>query len=201
MRRIAMCASLLVVPVLALVASRAADEPAKPIAVTEVKFDELDKAVADKKGKVVLVDFWATWCGPCVKKFPHFVELHKKYKDKGLACVSVSMDKEGPKGSFDKEKVLKYLKEQDAAFPNFIVLSPDDDEEKLNKRFGKEAGIPFMAHFNKEGKRVWDSEQKTLKDDELVKLLEEQLAKRARGERSRPVPRITRVCAVPAVRV
>jgi thiol-disulfide isomerase/thioredoxin len=177
MRRWITCASALVVPLVALVATRAADEPAKTVTVTEVKFDDLDKAVAEKKDKVVLVDFWATWCAPCVKKFPHFVELHKKYKDKGLACISVSMDKEGPKGSYDKEKVLKYLKEQNAVFPNFIVLSPDDDEEKLNKRFGKEAGIPFMALFNKKGQRVWDSEQKTLKDEELVKLLEDELNK------------------------
>jgi thiol-disulfide isomerase/thioredoxin len=173
-----MCASVLLVPVAALAVGWAADESTKSVTVTEVKFDELDKAVADRKGKVVLVDFWATWCAPCVKKFPHFVELHKTYKDKGLACISVSMDKEGPKGSYDKEKVLKYLTEQGAAFPNFIVLSPDDDEEKLTKRFGKEAGIPFMVLFNKEGKRVWDSEQKKLKDEELVKLLEEELAKK-----------------------
>src|SRR5262249_17803397 len=101
MRRFAMCVSSLSVLALALVAVRAADEPkekGKDVEVKEVKFDDLDKAVSDRKGKVVLVDFWATWCAPCVKKFPHFVELHKQYKDKGLACISVSMDKEGPKG-------------------------------------------------------------------------------------------------------
>jgi thiol-disulfide isomerase/thioredoxin len=172
MRRATMCLSFL-----AIAAVAAADEPAKAVAVAEVKFDELDKAVADKKGKVVLVDFWATWCGPCVKKFPHFVGLHKAYRDKGLACVSVSMDKEGPKGSYDKEKVLKFLKEQGATFPNLIVLDPDGDEEKLNKRFGKEGAIPFQALFNKKGEKVWDSEQKKLKDEELVKLIEDELAR------------------------
>jgi thiol-disulfide isomerase/thioredoxin len=155
----------------------AADAPAEPVSVSEVNFAALDKAIESGKGKVVLVDFWATWCGPCIKRFPHFVELHKKYKDKGLSCISVSMDKEGPKGTYDKENVLKFLKGQNATFSNFIVLSPLDEEEKITKRFGKDAGIPFMALFNKEGKRVWDSEQKKLKDEELSKLLEDELAK------------------------
>jgi thiol-disulfide isomerase/thioredoxin len=177
MQQILTCAGLLAVAAVALT-GRAADEPAKTVSVSEVKFDELDKAVADRKGKVVVVDFWATWCAPCVKKFPHFIELHKKYKDKGLACVSVSMDKEGPKKSYDKEKVLKFLKDQDAAFPNFIVADPDADEKKLIERFGKEGGIlPFMAVFGKDGKKVWDSEQKKLKDEELVKLIEDELAR------------------------
>jgi thiol-disulfide isomerase/thioredoxin len=152
MQRILACAGLLAVVALA---SRAADEPAKTVAVSEVKFDELDKAIADKKGKVVVVDFWATWCAPCVKKFPHFVELHKKYKDKGLA----------------------FLQKQEADFPNYIIADPDADEKKLTERFGKEGGIPFIAVFGKDGKKVWDSEQKKLKDEELVTLIEKELAK------------------------
>jgi thiol-disulfide isomerase/thioredoxin len=155
----------------------AADEAGKDVTVKEVKHDELDKAVAGHKGKVVLVDFWATWCGPCVKRFPHQVELHKKYKDKGLVCVSVSMDKDGPKGSYDKEKVLKFLQKQNAAFPNFILLDYQDSDTQVSKRFGLEGGIPFLAMFGKDGKKVWDSETKKLNDEELNKLIEEQLAK------------------------
>lgn len=44
------------------------------------------------KGKIVLVDFWATWCPPCVREIPHLVEAHTRYKDKGLVIVGVSLD-------------------------------------------------------------------------------------------------------------
>ena len=177
MRRIMLFASLLALCTLVVGWSPAADEPGKGVTATEVKYEELDKAIAAGKGKVVLVDFWATWCGPCVKKFPHFVETNKKYKDKGLACVSVSMDKEGPAKEYDKEKVVKFLKEKDATFANYILLDYKDTEAKITKRFGLDGGIPFMALFGKDGKKVWDSEEKSLKDDELDKLIEAELAK------------------------
>ena len=176
MYRVLILAGVLAIAVVA-VPSRAADEPAKGVAVSEVKVEALEKAVADQKKKVVLIDFWATWCGPCVKGFPHFVATHKKYADKGLVCVSVSMDPKGKDDKYDKDAVLKFLKEKEAVFPNFVMLGYRDDEEKINKRFGLDGGIPFKVLFGKEGKRVWNSEEKELTDAELDKLIEADLAK------------------------
>jgi cytochrome c biogenesis protein CcmG/thiol:disulfide interchange protein DsbE len=51
--------------------------------------------LSDFRGKVVLVDFWATWCGPCKIMIPWFIDLERKHKDKGFAVIGVSMDDEG----------------------------------------------------------------------------------------------------------
>jgi peroxiredoxin len=51
--------------------------------------------LSDYRGKVVLLDFWATWCGPCKIEIPWFVELQRKHKDRGFAVLGVAMDEEG----------------------------------------------------------------------------------------------------------
>ncbi|MFM8272505.1 MAG: thioredoxin-like domain-containing protein [Gemmata sp.] len=155
---------------------------AVPVDVTEAKFDALDAAVNSHKGKVVLMDFWATWCPPCRKYFPDFVEAHKKHADKGLVCVSVSMDKVWERGGYSKTRVLEFLKLQGATFPNFV--STDRDDDRLTERFGLGRSIPYQALLNKEGKRVWRSTDwqerditKAEYDAELDKLIQAELAK------------------------
>lgn len=57
--------------------------------------DGRNVSLADYKGKVVLLNFWATWCGPCKIEIPWFIEFEQKYKDRGFAVLGVSVDEEG----------------------------------------------------------------------------------------------------------
>jgi thiol-disulfide isomerase/thioredoxin len=132
---------------------------AAEVTLKEVKADELVAAIKSYKDKVVVVDFWATWCAPCVKKFPHLVDLHKKHADKGLVCVSVDMDKLGG-GAYDREKALGFLTKQGAAFPNFAMLDPDAKAEDaaLEKAFGEDFRLlPFLVIYDRGGRPVWNS--------------------------------------------
>lgn len=146
------------------------------IGATEARAADLEKAIQDQKGKVVLVDCWATWCAPCVKKFPHLVKTHQKYADKGLVCMGVCMDKYG-EGEYSRDTVLKFLKDKGAEFPNLIVVDPKTDDDQLKKRLGDYAAIPYMALFDRNGRRVWTSDERPkLNDDELDKKIETLLA-------------------------
>lgn len=73
-------------------------------------------SLSELKGKVVYVDFWATWCGPCRKSFPWMNEMRKKYRKQGLRIVAISLDSE-------KANVAKFLKKIPANFT--IAYDPD----------------------------------------------------------------------------
>jgi thiol-disulfide isomerase/thioredoxin len=69
------------------------------------------------KGKVVVVDFWATWCGPCVGEMPKMKELYSKYRDQGVEFIGVSLDESKEEGGLDKLKA--FVKENGIKWPQF----------------------------------------------------------------------------------
>ena len=73
-----------------------------------------EMTLASLKGKVVLIDFWATWCGPCRESIPHLVDLYKKYREKGFEVIGVSVDKDAA------EMVRRFTKSMDIPYPILI---------------------------------------------------------------------------------
>ena len=112
-----------------------------------VKYDELGDIIRQNRGKVVVVDFWATNCGPCKELFPELVEMHRKYARDGLVAISVSTDdlSESPES---KEVALKFLQKQNATFTNLLL---DEKGEFWAEKLHSNA-LPFCFVFNRDGK-------------------------------------------------
>jgi len=97
----------------------------------------------DLKGKVVLVNFWATWCPPCRKEMPDLQALYDKYKDKGFLVLSISDE--------ETAKVSPFIVERQITYP--VLLDPG---RKVNDAFGVE-GIPKSFVYDRDGKLVAQS--------------------------------------------
>ena len=73
------------------------------------------------RGSFALLDFWATWCGPCVAEFPSLREAHRRFKDQGFAILAISLDS-------DRDQYLKYVKEKIPEWGNALVNDGFDSE-------------------------------------------------------------------------
>ena len=96
--------------------------------------------LSDYKGKIVLLDFWATWCGPCKIEIPWFIEFERAYKDKGFAVIGVAMDEEG-------WTVVKPFVAELAI--NYRILQ---GSEELAQLYGGVDALPTTFLIDREGK-------------------------------------------------
>jgi thiol-disulfide isomerase/thioredoxin len=94
--------------------------------------------MADYKGKVVLLNFWATWCGPCKVEIPAFVELYDQYKAKGLVIVGVSIDD-------TPEQLQPFMKEYRMNYP-VLQMTPD-----VETAYGPFYGYPTSFFIARDG--------------------------------------------------
>jgi len=104
-------------------------------------------SIKNLKGKVVVVDFWATWCGPCVAEMPHMKELYAKYRDQGVEFIGVSLDQPKDKGGLDSLK--KYVKDNAIEWPQYYQGNYWQSE--FSKNWGINS-IPTMFVVDTEGK-------------------------------------------------
>ena len=112
-------------------------------------FDEKDLdgkplSVANFKGKIVLVDFWATWCGPCVAELPNVLETYGKYHGKGFEVIGISLDQ-------DKDKLTGFIKEKKMPWQQYF--DGKGWQSKLGQKYGINS-IPATYLIDKEGKII-----------------------------------------------
>ena len=113
-------------------------------------------SLSNYSGKVVFLNFWATWCAPCKAEIPDFIEAYKQYKDKGMEIIGISVDRISPKS------VLKFVEKYKINYP--VVMGTD----KIQKDYEPGPYVPTTIIIDQEGKirhrHIGYMSKETLKD-------------------------------------
>ncbi len=100
--------------------------------------DGIERTLSEQTGKVVLVDFWATWCPPCKVEIPYLKEIYATYKDEGLVIWGVGLD--------DEKKLRAFVQQYDIEYPILI-----DDTKTVGSKYSIQ-GIPTTILYDKKGR-------------------------------------------------
>jgi thiol-disulfide isomerase/thioredoxin len=126
------------------------DYPPAPAAIAQAEFKMLDGGtfkLEDQKGKVILFNLWATWCGPCRNEMPHLIEMQEKFRDKNFEIIGLDVGTEGiPETA---EEITKFAAEMNL---NYKLGWADNKTNSEFIRLTQMAGIPQSVLINREGK-------------------------------------------------
>lgn len=124
------------------------DSRNKPVSLQFTAVDGRPVDLAAMKGKVVLVDFWATGCGPCIADLPRVKAAYDQFHNQGFEIIGISCDT-------DKNRLTRFLKEKDYPWPQYFESKRQDDN-KFTQAFGID-GIPHMFLVDKRGVLRFDN--------------------------------------------
>ncbi len=117
-----------------------ADAKLAPLNFTLKDMDGNDVDLSQFNGKIVLLNFWATWCGPCKIEIPGFVELQDEYRDDGFVMLGLSVDD-------TTEKIQDFAREFDVNYPMLVGL----DEDEFQEAWGPVWGLPMSFWIDRDG--------------------------------------------------
>lgn len=139
----------------ALVAcERTRSVPIESVHVTPVTGADIQRAVHESGAKAVLVNVWATWCGPCREEFPGLVRLARRYQGQGLKVMLVSAD-----DNADMTQVKKFLSGQGVDFPAYIKAEKDQAFiDALDKRWTGAIPVTFLYDGSGKLRDFWEGE-------------------------------------------
>jgi thiol-disulfide isomerase/thioredoxin len=100
--------------------------------------------LVDSRGRVVIVDFWATWCPPCQAEIPHFIELYDDYANQGLEILGISLDRSG-------EQVVRPFV-QEFAINYSVLVEGEQSPVQVAQEFGGVVGIPTTFLIDRQGR-------------------------------------------------
>jgi thiol-disulfide isomerase/thioredoxin len=118
-----------------------ADAKAANLGFTMKDASGKDVTLSDYQGKVIMIDFWATWCAPCKVEIPHFVEFQERYGPKGLQILGISVDD-------TSEQLAPYIRDMKMNYPVLVGQGRDDVQEA----FGPILGVPVSVMISRDGK-------------------------------------------------
>lgn len=117
-------------------------------ALTMNAADDRPLAFESLRGKPLIVNFWARWCGPCRKEIPDLAEMHAKYKDKGLVIVGVAVEDAG-----NRDSVRDFAKAYDMSYT--LVIGGVQKSVELMQAIGNpKSGLPYTVVIDRKGKVV-----------------------------------------------
>lgn len=116
------------------------------IQLRATNFASWDQQLASYQPSVVVLDLWAMWCTPCIKRFPAMVEMHHEYKDRGVEIVAVNLDNRDDHAAL--EQAEQFIREVEAEFDNFFM---DENLISAFEHFNL-IGIPAVLIYDGEGR-------------------------------------------------